>query len=163
MCDDLEALADAFLGDASVHWVDDRVRPYRVYATFQDRPPSPALYAELELEGELVEVVVHNFGDYERAMEGWGIGVVDLLVLDELHELTHWAMTDAERRQWEGVQRRTGRPDGHWFNRLLLDVLEDLDGRERDYRAHRRGESLLGRAMRWLTGRWPSGRGWGNE
>ncbi|MFB6219646.1 MAG: hypothetical protein ABEH77_10825 [Halobacteriaceae archaeon] len=144
--DDLEAvIGDALGGDATVLWLDDRVRPHRLYAAFRDNPPSPALYVEFEVDGELLEVVVHNFADYERAMGRWNLDPVDLLVLNELHELTHWAMTDAERERWDALARRTGRPDGYWFNRVLLDLLEHLDGRERRGR-----ESLLGRARRWL-------------
>jgi len=144
---DLEAALERLLGpDADLIWLDDRVRPHRAYASFSDRRTSPALYAEFDVDGTPLGVVVHNFDDYGRAMGRWNLAPVELLVLNELHELTHWAMTDAERERWDARARRTGRPDGHWFNRRLLDVLDWLDGRERG----RRRPSLLGRVVRWV-------------
>jgi hypothetical protein len=140
------ALAAVLRREVRLLWHDDRTTPHRAYVAFRDRPPSPALYVEFEFEGELLSVVVHNFADYERAMDRWGLDPMDLLVLNELHELTHWAMTDDERARWDARSRRTGRPDGHWLNDRLLDVLESVDGRERG----RRPRSLIERARRWL-------------
>jgi hypothetical protein len=145
-----DALVAVLGGDVTVLALDDAVRPFRLYAAFQDRTPSPALYVELEVDGEVVPVVVHNFGDYAQALDRWNLDPVDLLVLNELHELTHWAMTDDERARWDARSRMTGRPDGHWLNTALLDVLEHVDGRRRE-RPER--TSLLRRAARWLVGR----------
>lgn len=151
VAEDIEAaIADLFEGRGTVVWLDDRIRPYRAYAVFRDRPPSPALYVELERDGDLLPVVVHNFADYGVAMRRWDLDPVDLVVLNELHELTHWAMTEGERRRWETRSRWTGTPDGHWLNPVLLDALEHLDGRQR---RRRRRTSTLGRALRWLLGR----------
>jgi hypothetical protein len=146
---DVEVVIEDVLGDGTLLWLDDRVEPYRAYVLVPDRPPSPAMYLEFE-EGEAVRpVVVHNFAHFPTALGRWDLDPADLLALDELHELTHWAMTDEERARWDARSRRTGQPDGRWLNPVLLDVLEHLDGRERG----RRRRTLLDRAVGWLRDR----------
>lgn len=106
-------------------------RPARVYAMFRDQPNAPALYAVVEWEGEDVPVIVHNFKYYERSMQRWNAGFIELLILNELHELTHWAMTDAEREYFEGKSRRANRPDGYWLNRTLFSIINWLPSEPR--------------------------------
>ncbi len=134
--------------------VDDRVRPFRVYALYTDRVPSPASYAEFEVNGEPVPVIIHNFRYYEDGMRRWDIDTVDLLVLDELHELTHWAMTEDERERFDRKARRRGRGDGYWLNRPLLDTIDWLSERPPEERTVGKPEhrSLLGRLREWLYG-----------
>jgi hypothetical protein len=145
----LEAAVGDLFEEGTLLWLDGRVEPYRAYVLSPGGPPSPAMYVELE-EGDAVRpVVVHNFAHFPTACDRWGLDPADLLVLDELHELTHWTMTDGERARWDARSRRTGQPDGRWLNPVLLDVLEHLDGRERG----RRRRSLLDRVVGWLRDR----------
>jgi|GEM_PF-5744641 len=134
--------------------VDDRVRPVRVYALYSDRVPSPASYAEFEVEDEPVPAIIHNFRYYEDGMRRWDVDAVDLLVLDELHELTHWAMTEAERERFDRKARRRGRGDGYWLNRPLLDIVGWISERPPEARSvgkpAQRG--LLERVREWLYG-----------
>lgn len=133
-------------------WFDDGVVPHRAYALFEDAVPSPALYLEVLPEGSAspVPIIVHNLAYYEMAMRRWDADVVDLLVLNELHELTHWAMTDRERERWDRRSERSGRPDGHWMNPPLFEVIDHVgrEGREQVGVVER--SSLLERARRWL-------------
>lgn len=106
--------------------------PVHVYALFSDYPPAPALYGEFEVvvDGTAtdVDVIVHNLRYYELGMDEWDVGLVELLVLNELHELTHWAMTDDERAFFDERSKRTYRPDGDWLNPTLLEVIDWLPG-----------------------------------
>lgn len=109
--------------------------PHRIYAMFDDYPPAPALYVELE-EGDgetrtTIPLIVHNVRYYELGMARWNVGVTELIVLNELHELTHWAMTDDERTELDERSRRQGRADGYWLNPALLEIIDWLPG---DYR-----------------------------
>ena len=106
--------------------------PVHVYALFSDYPPAPALYGEFEVvvDGTAtdVDVIVHNLRYYELGMEEWDVGLVELLVLNELHELTHWAMTPNERTALDTRSQRYHRADGYWLNPVILDIIDWLPG-----------------------------------
>lgn len=110
--------------ESSAGSVDDP--PRRVYALEPERVPAPAVYAELaSAEAEAaIPVIVHNLRYYEFAMDRWNVGFIELLVLNELHELTHWAMTGDERRELD--EQSYPRPDGEWLNPALLEIIEWL-------------------------------------
>ncbi|WP_276252830.1 hypothetical protein [Halomontanus rarus] len=131
--------------------------PYRIYTMFDDYPPAPALYVELE-EGDgetatTIPVIVHNVRYYELGMTRWNVGVTELIVLNELHELTHWAMTDDERTALDERSRRRGRADGYWLNPALLEIIDWLPG---DYRTVLEREPSLSvwRRIRLSVRRW---------
>lgn len=159
-------LADLFNDGASVVAIDDAVRPARAYAFFEDGVPSPAVYVEVSPgsradtdagagtgagAGGPVPVVIHNFRYYRRAMRQWDADAVDLLVLNELHELTHWAMTDDERERWGRRAANAGRPDGHWMNPPLFDVIDHVSRSDRPPIGEE-PPSLLDRIAGWLRG-----------
>lgn len=135
----------------TLHALDDGVRPFRAYASYEDSVPSPASYVELEVDGRDVPVVVHNFRYYPQGMERWDVDVVGLLVLNELHELTHWAMTDEERARFDRKARIAGRADGYWLNPSLFGVIDWLSDRNaRSVGRPERSPSILARARSWL-------------
>lgn len=157
-------LADLFDDAASVVAIDDAVRPARAYAFFEDGVPSPAVYVEVSPASstdtdagaglgmdESVPVVIHNFRYYRRAMRRWDADAVDLLVLNELHELTHWAMTDDERERWGRRSANAGRPDGHWMNPPLFDVIDHVSRTDRPPIGDE-PPSLFARIADWLRG-----------
>lgn len=142
------ALAAVFDPDATVLAADGRATPHRVYAFFSERVTTPAAYVEF-VDGEaVIPVVVHNFRDYGDAMRRWGLDPAELLALNELHELTHWAMTDAERERWDDRARSAGRADGEWFNPLLVALVRAPGERPDSLRAR---PSLLDRVRAWLA------------
>ena len=104
--------------------------PERVSDIFRDRSAAPAVYLEAVPEGSetAVPVIIHNFRYYEAAMRQWDAGLVELLVLNELHELTHWAMDEEERAFFEERSQRNYRPDGYWLNPVLLGLIGWLPG-----------------------------------
>ncbi|GAB3018480.1 hypothetical protein [Natronobiforma cellulositropha] len=129
MVGSLERALEADVVDAAE---ENATTPIHVYALFNDYPPAPALYGEFDVavDGRVVDipVIVHNLRYYELGMAEWDVGLVELIVLNELHELTHWAMTDEERTFVDRRSRRTRRPDGDWFNPTLLEVIDSLPG-----------------------------------
>ncbi|MFC4989653.1 hypothetical protein [Saliphagus infecundisoli] len=152
---------------------DDARRPRRVHALFEDYPPAPALYAEFDVDsagngaenddgvarevapdedGEEVAVIVHNFRYYPLGMERWGVGIVELLVLNELHELTHWAMTGGEREYFDDRSRRHHRGDGYWLNPPLLEVIDWLPRDHPDVLEAEPPVTALGRLRRRVVG-----------
>jgi hypothetical protein len=149
-------LADIFGDAASVVATDDAVRPARAYAFFEDGVPSPAVYLEVSADAGAgtagsVPVVIHNFRYYGWAMRRWDADAVDLLVLNELHELTHWAMTDGERERWDRRSANSGRPDGHWMNPPLFDVIDFVSRADRPPIGEH-PPSLFERFADWLRG-----------
>lgn len=108
--------------------------PERVYAFYSDGTRAPATYMEVAEEsgGPVTPVVVHNLRYYEQAMREWESTFVEVLVLNELHELAHWAMTDEERARLDARSQRTGLPDGYWLNPELFRIIDWL-GAERGY------------------------------
>ncbi|MCU4741459.1 hypothetical protein OB955_11300 [Halobacteria archaeon AArc-m2/3/4] len=139
--------------------------PYRIYTLFDDYPPAPALYVEFEVADDetTIPLIVHNIRYYELGMAQWNVGVVELIVLNELHELTHWAMTDDERTALDERSRRQGRADGYWLNPALLEIIDWLPA---DYRTVLEREPSLSvwRRIRLSVRRWwqrVRGRLWG--
>lgn len=154
---------------------DDR-RPQRVHALFEDYPPAPALYAEFDVDcasggvanpeegddmaregaagadGEEIAVIVHNFRYYPLGMDRWDVGVVELLVLNELHELTHWAMTGGERAYFDDRSRRHHRGDGYWLNPPLLELIDWLPREHPDVLEDEPPVTALGRLRRRIVG-----------
>ncbi|MFB6296512.1 MAG: hypothetical protein ABEH66_06710 [Halobacteriales archaeon] len=64
-------------------------------------------------------------------MRRWNPDVIEALVLDELNELAHWAMTDEERAGSPFLDRRSvegGVPDGRRLTPPLLDVIDWVGG-----------------------------------
>lgn len=145
---------------------DDR-RPRRLYVLFEDYPPAPALYAEFGVDGtdgvdaeedeREISVIIHNFRYYPLGMERWETGVIELLVLNELHELTHWAMTGGEREYFDDRSRRHHRGDGYWLNPPLLEIIEWLPRDHPDVLSGTPPISAAGRLSRRLGRRL---RGW---
>jgi hypothetical protein len=141
---------DALFG-GTLYALDGGASPFRAYASYEDAVPSPASYVELEVDGRAVPLIVHNFRYYPEGMERWDVDVVDLLVLNELHELTHWAMTDEERARLDRKARMAGRADGYWLNPNLFGIMDWLSDREgRSIGRPDRPPSLLSRARSWL-------------
>lgn len=118
-----ERLADRDRGTPA----DPDESPRRVYALYRDRVPAPAVYVEAIDGDRHVPIIAHNFRYYERAMRRWRLGFVETLVLNELHELTHWAMTDEERAELDARSRERGVPDGYWLNGPLRSVVDWVD------------------------------------
>lgn len=121
-----ERLADRDCGTPA----DSHETPRRVYAFYRDRVPAPALYVEVVADDRHVPIIAHNLRYYERAMRRWRLGFVETLVLNELHELTHWAMTDEERAELDARSRERGLPDGYWLNgplRLVVGWVDESD------------------------------------
>lgn len=104
-------------------------------------------------DAEEVAVIVHNFRYYPLGMERWEVGVVELLILNELHELTHWAMTGGEREYFDDRSRRHHRGDGYWLNPPLLEIIDWLPREHPDVLEGDPPVSWLGR-LRWGVGRW---------
>ncbi len=157
-------LLERELGEAIDAAVDgDGRRPQRVHALFEDYPPAPALYAEFDVDdareltgeepdAEEVAVIVHNFRYYPLGMERWDVGVVELLVLNELHELTHWAMTGGERAYFDDRSRRHHRGDGYWLNPPLLEIIDWLPREHPDVVEDEPPVTALGRLRRRIGG-----------
>ena len=144
----LTRIADAAITAAGT----DDAGPHRVYTLASDRPPAPALYAEFDVDDrdEPVAVILHNLRYYEMAMDVWDLDLVELIALNELHELTHWAMTDEERERYDVRSRRLGRPDGYWLNPMLLEILDWLPGKHRTVFENAPGDSPLAWLGWWL-------------
>lgn len=170
-------LPERELGDAIESAIeDDDRRPRRVHTLFEDYPPAPALYAEFDVDGtgsasvdepeegpvgpddtgdaldEEVAVIVHNFRYYPLGMERWETGVIEQLVLNELHELTHWAMTGGERDYFDDRSRRHYRGDGYWLNPPLLEIIDWLPRDHPDVLEEEPPISTTGRLRRRVVG-----------
>ncbi len=106
---------------------DDR-DPIRVFTFYKDRVPAPALYMEVVVDNRDVSVIAHNLRYYEYAMRRWHTGFLEAIILNELHEVTHWAMTDDERDALDERSREYALPDGYWLNGTLLELIDWMDG-----------------------------------
>jgi len=115
---------------------EDAAQPARMYGFYRNRVPTTAMYVEAAGEAadreldrdEATPIIVHNFQYYEEAMRRWNVGVIEALVLNELHELAHWVITDEERADLHRRSVERGVPDGRFINPPLLDVIDWVVG-----------------------------------
>ena len=134
---------------------EETVLPERVYGFYHDRIPAPALYVEAEeTPADVTPIIVHNFRYYEDAMRRWNTGVVEVLVLNELHELTHWAMTEDERAALQRRSVERGVPDGRIINPVLFRLIDWLGGEYTEVHdpGPPRWRRVLDGAVRYLRG-----------
>ena len=94
---------------AKFAWLFDDTIPWRMY-TWYLNPKEPARYIEYEIEDlvtgvkERRQIIIHNIFAWKNQMEVQNVDVVEAIILNELHELTHWAIVGSEEdRYWQSV------------------------------------------------------------
>jgi len=111
---------------AKFAWLDDNTTPWRLWTWF----PSelyPAQYIRyVRNDGKEREVIVHNFYAYRRLMEYWNIDIIEAITLNELHELTHWAIAGTrEDEYWKMRDADYTTHHVHYWNPILIEVIRE--------------------------------------
>jgi len=116
---------------AKFAWLFDDTIPWRMY-TWYLNPKEPARYIEYEIEDletgvkERRPIIIHNIFAWKNAMEKQGIkDVVELIILNELHELTHWATSGEKDSYWESLEDR-GIHHSRLWNPFLLKLIREF-------------------------------------
>jgi len=98
--------------------LDDSTTPWRLYVC--DRESKPGFYATIPCDGNgEVELIVLNFPQILRKAELLDLSFADALVLTELHELTHWALSEEEDQKWREKSHAL-----YWYIFLKRNVLQ---------------------------------------
>jgi len=110
-------------------WHDTNVVPWRLYTWYPD-PREPSSYVEYEpIEGgEKRCIIAHNFYAYREEMRYWGMSIIEAIIVNELHELTHWAMERDERLRWRLRDGLRGIHHSEYWNPLLLRIVRETRG-----------------------------------
>jgi len=113
--------------NASFAWLDDSATPWRIYAWCPD-VKATSTYIEYVPKGGggRREVIVHNLYNLGMLMKYWNIDVVEAILLSELHELTHWAMTEYERHTLKLIEQQGIIRHSEYWNPLLLEIIRSL-------------------------------------
>ena len=113
--------------NASFAWLDDSVTPWRIYTWYPDaRTASTYIEYVPKGGGGRREVIVHNLYGFRGLMKYWNIDVVEAILLSELHELTHWAMTEYERHTLKLIDQQGIIRHSEYWNPLLLEIIRSL-------------------------------------
>ena len=106
--------------------LDDRCNPHRLYVSGLDRDEGEAsTYTSLPGYSESFDgIIFHHLDGTIQAAERGGLEVEDRIALQEIHELSHWALSDEENNALD--------PDGHSrpWNMRIVEELEFVTGEE---------------------------------
>ena len=102
---------------ADFAFYDCDVVPCRLYVGVRDTV-SVGHYVEYEKEdGSRNRVVIHNIYKLKELADYYGLSLPEAIVVNELHELTHYAQTEEERKETDVTH-------SFRWNRVLAEVVK---------------------------------------
>ena len=90
---------------ASFAWLDDSIVPWRLYVWSRTLAfnKSTSHYLRYVRSEDRIrrEIIIYNLYLLKELMREYDISVIEALILLELHELTHFSLSDEEERKWK--------------------------------------------------------------